>query len=91
LAQRSLLAIFSALHLALAKELHPLNSTAPLATILNDIFAVSVGGASFNLHRLDAYNAAQETYQWALIVIRMTHSYRGALALPALGATGNKY
>jgi hypothetical protein len=35
-----------------ADESHPLNSAAPLATILNDIFTFSVGGAFLKLHCL---------------------------------------
>jgi hypothetical protein len=45
-----------------ADESHPLNSAAPLATILNDVFTFSVGGAFLKLHCLFAYNTAQETY-----------------------------
>jgi hypothetical protein len=45
-----------------AEEPHPLSSVAPLATILNDVFAFSVGGAVLKLHCLFAYNAIQETY-----------------------------
>ena len=53
-----------------ADESHQLNSVAPLATILNDVFTFSVGGAFLKLHCLFAYNAAQETYQRAFIVVR---------------------
>src|SRR5450631_526892 len=53
-----------------ADESHPLNSAAPLATILNDVFTFCVGGAFLKLHCLFAYNAAQETYQRAFIVVR---------------------
>jgi hypothetical protein len=53
-----------------AEESHPLNSFAPLATILNDVFAFSVGGAFLKLHCLFAYNAAQEIYQRAFIVVQ---------------------
>jgi hypothetical protein len=53
-----------------ADESHPLNSAAPLATILNDVFTFSVGGAFLKLHCLFAYNAAQETYQRAFIVVQ---------------------
>jgi hypothetical protein len=53
-----------------ADESHQLNSAAPLATILNDVFTFSVGGAFLKLHCLFAYNAAQETYQRAFIVVR---------------------
>jgi hypothetical protein len=53
-----------------ADESHQLNSAAPLATILNDVFTFSVGGAFLKLHCLFAYNAAQETYQRAFIVVQ---------------------
>ena len=53
-----------------ADESHQLNSAAPLATILNDVFTFSVGGAFLKLHCLFAYNAAQETCQRAFIVVR---------------------
>jgi len=53
-----------------AEESHPLSSVAPLATILNDVFTFSVGGAVLKLHCLFAYNAIQETYQWAFIVVQ---------------------
>jgi hypothetical protein len=53
-----------------AEESHPLNSVAQLATILNDVFAFSVGGAFLKLHCLFAYNAVQETYQRAFIVVQ---------------------
>jgi hypothetical protein len=58
---------------AAAEESHPLNSVALLATILNDVVAFSVGGDFLNFHSLCAHNAAQETYQWALIVVHMRH------------------
>jgi hypothetical protein len=50
-----------------ADESHQLNSAAPLATILNDVFTFSVGGTFLKLHCLFAYNATQER---ALIVVR---------------------
>jgi hypothetical protein len=53
-----------------AEESHPLNSVASLATILNDVFTFSVGGAFLKLHCLFAYNAVQEAYQWAFIVVQ---------------------
>ncbi len=53
-----------------AEESHPLNSVAPLATILNDVFTFSVGGAFLKLHCLFTYNAIQETYQRAFIVVQ---------------------
>jgi hypothetical protein len=53
-----------------ADESHPLNSAAPLATILNDVFTFSVGGAFLKLHCLFAYNAVQENYQQAFIVVQ---------------------
>ena len=53
-----------------AEESYPLSSVAPLATILNDVFTFSVGGAVLKLHCLFAYNAIQETYQWAFIVVQ---------------------
>src|ERR1700737_1349199 len=63
-----------------AKQAHALNSAAPLATILNDVLSFSVGGAFLKPHCLFAYNAAQETYQRASIVVQMTcpggHSHR---------------
>jgi hypothetical protein len=52
-----------------ADESHPLNSAALPATILNDVFTFSIGGAFLKLHCLFAYNAAQETYQRAFIVV----------------------
>lgn len=54
-----------------AEKSHPLNSVAPPATILNDVLTFSIGGAFLKLHCLFAYNAAQETYQRALIVVQM--------------------
>jgi hypothetical protein len=54
-----------------AEKSHPLNSVAPPATILNDVLTFSVGGAFLKLHCLFAYNAAQETYQRAFIVVQM--------------------
>jgi hypothetical protein len=62
-----------------AEKSHPLNSVAPPATILNDVLTFSVGGAFLKLHCLFAYNAAQETYQRAFIVVQMMspgHSHR---------------
>ena len=56
-----------------AEESHPLNSTAPLATILNDVFTFGIGGAFLKLHCLLAYGAAQETYERAFIVVRMIY------------------
>jgi hypothetical protein len=53
-----------------ADESLPLNSAAPPATILNDVFTFSIGGAFLKLHCLFAYNAAQETYQRAFIVVQ---------------------
>jgi hypothetical protein len=53
-----------------ADESHQLNSVAPLATILNDVFTFSVGGAFLKLHCLFAYDAVQETYQRAFIVVQ---------------------
>jgi hypothetical protein len=53
-----------------AEESHQLNSVAPLATILNDVFTFSVGGAFLKRHCLFAYNAVQETYQRAFIVVQ---------------------
>jgi hypothetical protein len=53
-----------------ADESHPLNSAAPPATILNDVFTFSIGGAFLKLHCLFACNAAQETYQRAFIVVQ---------------------
>jgi hypothetical protein len=53
-----------------AEESHSLNSVAPLATILNDVFTFSVGGAFLKRHCLFAYNAVQETYQRAFIVVQ---------------------
>src|SRR5260221_13353567 len=53
-----------------AEEPHQLNSVAPLATILNDVVTFSVGGAFLKLHCLFAYNAVQETYQPAFIVVQ---------------------
>jgi hypothetical protein len=53
-----------------AEESHLLNSVAPLATILNDVFTFSVGSAALKLHCLFAYNAVQETYQRAFIVVQ---------------------
>jgi hypothetical protein len=55
-----------------AEEPYPLNSAASLATILGDVAAFGVGSAFLNLHRLFAYNAAQETYQRAFIVVQST-------------------
>jgi hypothetical protein len=54
-----------------AEESHPLNSVAPLATILNDVFTLSVRGAFPKVHCLVAYDAVQETYQRAFIVVQM--------------------
>jgi hypothetical protein len=54
-----------------AEKSYKLNSVAPPATILNDVPTFSVGGAFLNLHCLFAYNAAQETYQRAFIVVQM--------------------
>ncbi|WP_291557756.1 hypothetical protein, partial [Bradyrhizobium sp.] len=61
-----------------------LNSVAPPATILNDVPTFSVGGAFLNLHCLFAYNAAQETYQRAFIVVQMIsprHSVQASFPL----------
>jgi hypothetical protein len=54
-----------------AEEPYPLNSAAPLATILDDVAAFGVGGAFLNLHRLFANETAQELYQRAFIVVQM--------------------
>jgi hypothetical protein len=54
-----------------AKEAHALNSGAPLATILNDVVAFTVGHAFFDLHCLFAYKAAQQINQRAFIVVQM--------------------
>jgi hypothetical protein len=54
-----------------ADESHPLNSPALLATILNDVFTFGIGLAFLNLHCLFAYDAVQETYERAFIVVRM--------------------
>jgi hypothetical protein len=56
---------------ASAEESHPLNSPALLATILNDVLTFGIGLAFLNLHCLFAYDAVQETYKRAFIVIRM--------------------
>jgi|SRR3974390_727424 len=53
------------------EESHPLNSLALLATILNDVFTFGIGGASLKFHCLFAYQAVQETYERAFIVVRM--------------------
>jgi hypothetical protein len=53
-----------------ADESHQLNSVAPLATILNDVFTFSVGGAFLKRHCLFAYDAVQETNQRAFIVVQ---------------------
>jgi hypothetical protein len=70
-----------------AKEAHALNSVAPLATILNDVFTFSVGGAFLKLHCLFAYDADQETYEWTFIVVQMMspgHSHRRETWKPLL-------
>jgi hypothetical protein len=54
-----------------AEELHPLNPLALLATILNDVLIFGVGGAFLELHCLFAYDAVQETFERAHIVVRM--------------------
>ena len=51
--------------------MHPLNSLALLATIPNDVFILGVGGAFLKLHCLFAYDAVQETFERAFIVVRM--------------------
>ena len=53
------------------EESHPLNPLALLATILNDVFTFGIGGASLKFHCLFAYDAVQETYERAFIVVRM--------------------
>jgi hypothetical protein len=54
-----------------AEESHPLNSPALLATILNDVFTFGIGLAFLNLHCFFAYDAVQETYERAFIVVQM--------------------
>jgi hypothetical protein len=54
-----------------AEESHPLNSLAPLATILKDVFTFGIGGACLKPHCLFAYDAVQKTDERALIVVRM--------------------
>jgi hypothetical protein len=54
-----------------AEESHPLNSLALLATILNDVFTFRIGGAFLKLHCLFAYDAVQEIYERAFIVVRV--------------------
>jgi len=56
------------------EEPHPLNSVAPLATILNDVVTFGVGGAFLNLHRLFANDADQEIYQRAFVVVQWDFS-----------------
>jgi hypothetical protein len=53
-----------------AEESHPLNSGAPLATILNDIVTFTIGLAFLNLHCLFANKATQQIDQRALIVVQ---------------------
>jgi hypothetical protein len=54
-----------------AEESHPLNSPALLATILNDVFTFGIGLAFLNPHCFFAYDAVQETYERAFIVVQM--------------------
>jgi hypothetical protein len=54
-----------------AKQSHRLNSAAARATILDDVVAFPVGGASLNFHCLFANKAAQQINQGAFIVIQM--------------------
>ena len=53
-----------------AEESDPLGSVAQVATVLNDVVAFSVGGTFLELHRLLTYYAANETDQWAFIVVQ---------------------
>jgi hypothetical protein len=55
----------------LPEESHSLNPVTPLATILNDVIAATVGRAFFNLHRLPADNATHKVDQRTLIVVQM--------------------
>jgi hypothetical protein len=54
-----------------ADQSHPLNPIAPPATILDDVAAFIVGGASLDLHDFVTCNAAQEICQRTFIVIQM--------------------
>src|SRR4029077_13550971 len=54
-----------------ADESHPLNSITPPTTILDDVRTPSVGSAFLDLHRLPTYDADQQIYQRAFIVVRM--------------------
>jgi hypothetical protein len=53
-----------------AEESHQLNSAASWATILNDVVALTVRSALFNLHCLFANKAGQQINQRAFIVIQ---------------------
>jgi hypothetical protein len=55
-----------------AEQSHQLNSFTQFAPILNDVSSLSVGSTFLQLHRLLAYNAAQQIDQGAFIVVQMT-------------------
>jgi hypothetical protein len=54
-----------------AEQSQPFNPVAQIATILNDIHAISVGSAFLELHCLCTYNAANEIDQRAFIVVQL--------------------
>jgi hypothetical protein len=54
-----------------AEQSQPFNPVAQIATILNDILAISVGSAFLELHCLCTYNAANEIDQRAFIVVQL--------------------
>src|ERR1019366_10306030 len=60
-----------------AKKSHPLNSFAKLATVLNQVPALTVRGAFLELHCLVTYNAVQKIGQRAFIVVQL-HSLGGS-------------
>ena len=49
---------------------HPLNSPAPLATVLKNFVSIAVWGAFLDLHRLFADHTVQEIDQGAFIVVQ---------------------